>query len=113
MHPPLRGLARSGRSDPISDPDLAVLENVGAESAPVNKLSQHWPVGVTLYHRAGLAQPHAAAADRPDAELVSDQMIEVDASGDEVPPVLIRRQRRRKRLAYFGFDDRQRATRKA
>jgi hypothetical protein len=54
----------------------AVLEDVGPQAAAVDERAQHRAGRVPLDDRAGLAQPHAAAPNRADPELVADQVVE-------------------------------------
>ncbi len=97
----------------ISSPTaISPSRRMSARRPPaVHERSQHRPIGIALDDRARLAQPHAAAPDLPDRELMSDQRVQVDAPRDDVPAVLARRERRLERLAHLGLDHRQRAAR--
>jgi hypothetical protein len=74
------------RLNAIADPDLAVREHVGPQSAPVHEAAQHsWPrqpfeVG------ARLAPTLAQALDPSDPKAPSDEVIERDVPHDEVAP---------------------------
>ncbi len=71
--------------------DFPVAEDVRAQAAAVDERPEHRPPGVALNDGARLAQPHAAAQDLANRELVADERVQVDAARDHVPAVLARR----------------------
>jgi hypothetical protein len=53
--------------------DLAVLEDVGAQAAPVNQGTKKRAWRVHVHHPAWLAEPHAVAPHVADHELATDR----------------------------------------
>ncbi len=55
------------------------------------ELSQDWTRCVAPNHGAWLAQSHAKTAHSSDLELASNESVQLDAPGDEIPAVLVGR----------------------
>jgi len=82
-----------GNIDAVADVDLSAFDNVGAESAAVDKRAENRSCGVLLNDFAGLAKPRATAAHFTDHEVTADEAVEFDAAGDEVASMLARAER--------------------
>src|SRR6185312_981605 len=75
------------RFDQVTDAELAVVEQLGPETATVHQRRAHTrEPGELLEVRARLRQPQAADPDRADAERATDEPVERHALGHEVAP---------------------------
>src|SRR5439155_8090651 len=80
--------------DRIADGHRAAHEDVGAQAGAVTQwLAERCP-GDGLEVRARLAQPHALALHLPDAEAVSDEVVEAHAARRHIAAGLARREPR-------------------
>jgi hypothetical protein len=82
-----RSAIRNGK-DAVTHAYDAVGEDVGPKAASVHQRPQHGPGRVALYNGARLAEPHATTAHLADFELVADQGVEVDSTGNYIAAVL-------------------------
>jgi hypothetical protein len=73
----------------------------------MNEGAQERSCRIAVDHGARFAKAHTAAADAADCELLTDQRVQIDASRDQVPPVLAGGQRWVERFAHLGLDQRQ------
>jgi hypothetical protein len=97
--------------DPVADVYLAVVENVGAQTASVDEPAQHRLPRIPVDNGAGLAEANAAAADAADRELLPDKSVQLQGADDDVSAMLVGVERRVERLADLSLDERQRAPR--
>src|SRR5829696_2316981 len=98
------------RLDAVAGPDHTTREHVGPQPAPVYEAAQDpWP-RQPFEVRTRLAPPLAVALDLPHPEAPSDELVQHDASHDEVAPRLDGRQLDAKGvelLQSFGLDERE------
>src|SRR3972149_6188210 len=84
-----RGGRASVRNDEVADADKAALEDLGAQSPPVDEgLADPRDAGERLHVVARLAEPDALQPRGPDAELPPNKVVEGDPAGHEVPVAL-------------------------
>src|SRR3990170_2238494 len=80
-----RGGRASVRNDDVADADKAALEDLGAQSPPVDEgLADPRDAGERLHVVARLAEPDALQPRGPDAELPPNKVVEGDPAGHEV-----------------------------
>jgi hypothetical protein len=71
--------------DGISDTDVSISEDVGAKSATMDQWAQNALCGESLQVSAWLAQTLSKTLDVSNSESPTDQAVEIDAPGDQVP----------------------------
>jgi hypothetical protein len=73
------------RVNAIPDSDVSISEDVGAKSATVDQPAQYTVCGEALQVSAWLAQTLSKTFDVSNSESPTDQAVEIDAPGDQVP----------------------------
>src|SRR5689334_17697165 len=89
--PPSCDVSVPGR-DGVPDGDRAALQDVRTQAAAVDERPQDPRARQAFEVRARLGEPPADARHRADGEATADQLVEVDAAGDDVAARLFPRQ---------------------
>jgi hypothetical protein len=71
--------------DPVADADLAATEKVGAQAPSMHQTRYNARARKSLQMHAWLAKALSECADGSDAELPSNESVEINASGRDVP----------------------------
>jgi hypothetical protein len=104
------------RNDLVSDPKVAVDQDICSQAAPVDeRLNQRLPHEFTQVG-ARLAQTSAAAFDRANPEPSANELVQPDATRRHVASCLARSEpnpQRRQILDDFSFDEREISTHSA
>ena len=80
------------RDDAVAERDLAVAEDVRAETGAVDERADDPRPREPLEVGARLGQPASDAFSRPDGEAPADERVQRDAARDDVPARLLPRQ---------------------